>query len=267
MDRSPWPHFILRIFYWLWTPGIINNFIFQPSTSLIIYVFSNYCLQIKQLNFDLICLYLDLIICIWDQQTDTLNILPGDFFSQIQKFISSISFLLLQIVMPLLNAAQISSLLFQSPLTAGLTTKSFLITICSFSGPGLFTQLVTLRDEVIAPGGQGAGLLTTCSKRGGFPTLSVSQLHLKPTAWIAVNWATSHYPNSTPGKENWSKYADAHATCSAMNNRVLYLSLGNVAYCQLSWNINRLTYEFVSRKKLNPSSGSLHLQKAISVYF
>lgn len=120
-------------------------------------------------------------------------------------------------------------------------TKSFL-TICSFSGPGLFTQLVTLRDEVISPGGQGAGLLTACSKRGGFPKLSVSQLRLKPTAWIAVNWATSHYPNRTPGKENWSKHAGAHAACSAINNRILYLSPGTVAYCQHSWNTNRLTY-------------------------
>lgn len=109
--------------------------------------------------------------------------------------------------------------------------KSSLIAICSFSGPGLFTQLVILRDEVISPGGQGAGLLTACSQRGRFPKLNVSQLCLKSTAWIAVNWATSHYPNRTSGKENWSKYADAHAACSAMNNRVLYLSPGIIAYC------------------------------------
>lgn len=84
-------------------------------------------------------------------------------------------------------------------------TKSSLITICSFSGPGLFTQLVILRDEVISYGGEGAGLLTASFQRGGFPKLSVSQLCLKPTAWIAVNWATSHYPNRTSGKETRSK--------------------------------------------------------------
>ena len=32
-------------------------------------------------------------ICIQDQQSDTHIILPGDFFRQIQKFISSISYL------------------------------------------------------------------------------------------------------------------------------------------------------------------------------
>lgn len=103
--------------------------------------------------------------------------------------------------------------------------KSFIITLCSFSPchfSGLLIQLVTLRDEMLSPPGQTVDCQLLALKMVESQSSVLLSGISDPHGWHS---SRSHciVPRGLRGRENQSKYADAHAACSAMNNKGFYL--------------------------------------------